>query len=126
VHCSAVGDKPDETDKADRVGTQRTSVMAVMKQAEAAASFRCWIAFGVKYRPYLENLEELVLVDRGIKGALGEGIGELKSLVLLDGSSNEGLTSLPQSIGKLQKLTTINATSCGIAGAGIGAVSIGV
>jgi hypothetical protein len=46
-------------------------------------------------------------------------------LVLLDVSSNGGLTSLPQSIGKLKKLiTTINAPGCGIAGAGIGAVSI--
>jgi hypothetical protein len=60
-----------------------------------------------------------VLVGRGIKGALGEGIGELKSLVLLDVSSNEGLTSLPQSIGSLQKLTQITADNCGIAGAGI-------
>jgi hypothetical protein len=111
VHCSAVGDKPDET-------------VVVMKQAYAAASFRHWIAFGVKYRPYLENLTELVLVNRGIKGALGEGIGELKSMVLLDVSSNEGLTSLPQSIGNLQKLAQINADNCGIAGAGIGTLSL--
>jgi hypothetical protein len=120
VHCSAVGDTPDES---DRVGTHRTSVVVVTKQAYAAASFRHWIAFGMKYRPYLENLTELVLVSRGIKGALGEGIGELKSLMLLDVSSNEGLTSLPQSIGNLQKLTKIRATECGITGAGIGALS---
>jgi hypothetical protein len=121
VHCSAIGDKPDET---DRVGTQRASVVVVMKQAYAAASFRQWIAFGMKHRPYLQNLKELVLVNREIKGALGEGIGELKSLVLLDVSSNEGLTSLPQSIGNLQKLAKIDATGCGIAGAGIGALIV--
>jgi hypothetical protein len=120
VHCSAVGDKPVET---DRVGTHRTSVVVATKQAYAAASFRRWIAFGIKYRPYLENLTKLVLVNRGIKGALGEGIGELKSLVLLDVSSNGGLTSLPQSIGNLQKLAKLNFARCAITGAGIGALS---
>jgi hypothetical protein len=121
AHCSTVGDTPNET---GHVGTQRLSVLLVAKQAYAAASFKHWIAFGMQYRPHLENLKELVLVDRGIKGALGEGIGELKSLELLDVSSNKGLTSLPQSIGTLQKLTKIIAEKCGITGSGIGALSV--
>jgi hypothetical protein len=121
VHCSAIGDKLNET---GRVGSKRMCVKLFTPQKYAAASFRHWIAFGVKYRPYLENLKELVLVDRGIEGALGEGIGELKSLVLLDVSLNKGLISLPQSIGNLQKLTKINAASCWIAGAGIGALRV--
>jgi hypothetical protein len=125
VHCSTVGDKLNRMRvKTGRVDTTRMRVTLFTPQAYATGSFRHWISFGVKYRPYLENLKQLVLVNRGIKGALGEGIGELKSLVLLDVSSNEGLTSLPQSIGNLQKLTKIKAEKCGIAGAGIGTLSL--
>ncbi len=78
--------------------------------------FKEWLRFGVKYRPLLENMKELVLVARGIT-VLGDGLGELTNLEVLDVHKNGGLTEITEgALAKLNKLKKLYAFGCKLAG----------
>jgi hypothetical protein len=79
-------------------------------------TFDVWIRFGVKYRPLLENMVDLVLVKRGL-AALGPSIAALANLETLDVHQNKGLVELPwKAIILLRKLKTLDASNCNISG----------
>jgi hypothetical protein len=86
-----------------------TQFECVIAYCSTASWFKSWVAFGVKYRPVIENMKELVLVGRGIT-AFGVGIGKLTNLEILDVHQNTELTNLPADIGHLSKLTKLDAS----------------